>query len=329
LEEKRFKVLGIGNAIVDIIAEVEDSFLDKNSMEKGIMQLIDEEDADKLHKEIIEVKLSSGGSVANTISGLALLKNKVAFIGKTGKDRYGDFFAEELAKLRVEYFRNDLSLSKPTARCIILTTPDAERTMNTCLGISSELNPDDIDIPLVKDSNLLYLEGYLWDQDPAKKAFLKAIDTCRKNGGEVSMSLSDPFCVDRHRKEFMELFNDHLDIVFANQMEILSLFETDDFEKAIKSCQDSGILCIITRSEHGSIILKGASKIEIDAVSPEKVIDTTGAGDLYAAGFLHGYVNGRDLQTCGKLASLIASEAVSHFGARPEKDLEHIIRGLL
>lgn len=328
MSKKDIEVLGIGNAIVDIIADVEESFLDSYKLTKGVMRLIDEAYADRLHKDIIEVKLSSGGSVANTIAGLSILGNKVGFIGKTGKDKYGDFFAEELKRLGVQYKREYILTDKPTARCIILTTPDAERTMNTCLGISSDLHPEDIDTSMVERSEMIYLEGYLWDQESAKNAFLKAIDLCKKNKGKVVMSLSDPFCVDRHRKEFLGLFENHLDIVFANEDEIKSLFMVEDFEEALDICRSQKSLCVLTRSENGSIIVNGREITKIEAAVPKKVIDTTGAGDLYAAGFLHGYIKGLDLSKCGSIASIVAGEIVSHFGARPEEDLKSLIKGL-
>jgi sugar/nucleoside kinase (ribokinase family) len=326
LEHKSIDVLGIGNAIVDVVANVKESFLKANNLSKGVMRLISEEEAAKLSRMINAVKISSGGSAANTIAGLAALGNSVAFIGKVKNDDFGNIFENDLKNLGVIFNtkKEDYGFSS-TAVCIVLTTSDAHRTMNTCLGVAGNLSPDDINEELVASSSIIYLEGYLWDQQPAKNAFLKAIDIAHKNKGKVALSLSDPFCVERHRIEFLNLIQNKIDILFANEIEILFLFETMDFDSVIRNCKESDIIIAITRSEKGSIIITDNKEYIVEAERTE-VVDSTGAGDLYAAGFLNGLIKDKDIYSCGKMGSILAAEVISHFGARPNISLNDLLK---
>ncbi|GAG14741.1 unnamed protein product, partial [marine sediment metagenome] len=254
---KKYMVVGIGNAIVDILANVEDRFLDIHKMEKGMMQLIDEAGVASLHKKIKAEKQASGGSAANTIAGLASLGHDVAFIGKVKDDELGRTFEKGLNDIGVMYCTKRSSEGSATACCVILTTPDAQRTMNTCLGISGTLGPEDIDEKMISGAGIVYLEGYLWDSEPAKAAFKKAIRTAGKSGGEVALSLSDSFCVERYRAEFLELIENHTDILFANEDEIKTLFEAGSFEEAARSCARYSNIFALTRGGLGSVIIDG------------------------------------------------------------------------
>jgi len=324
---KKYDVVGIGNAIVDILANVEDDFLQEHNLRKGMMRLDDELEVKRLHTCIDVVKEVSGGSAANTIVGLASLGNSVAFMGKVRDDPLGKSFEKGLKALGVDYCTKKAVSGQPTACCVVLTTLDAQRTMNTCLGISGSLGPEDIDETIISQSEIIYLEGYLWDSDEAKKAFKKAVRIARETGGRVALSLSDSFCVKRHRVEFLDLVKNHIDILFANEEEIKSLFETSTLEKAISRCKEMKNICAITRSEKGSVVV---FKDRIYMISPQRninIVDTTGAGDLYAAGFLHGLIRGMDLESCGKIGSIVAAEVISHFGARPESSLIELLNG--
>ena len=321
MNEKKISVVGIGNAIVDVIANVEDDFLKVCKLEKGSMRLICEEEADTLHSQISIKKVISGGSVANSIAGLAILGNRVAFIGKVSNDELGKAFDKELKKLGVIFNTpksKDAKLS--TARCIVLTTPDSQRTMNTCLGIAGNLYPEDIDDRLVTGSEIAFIEGYLWDQVTAQNAVSKVLDLAVGSGSIIAMSLSDRICVERHRKEFGNTVSKYIDILFANENEIMALFNVNNLGSAIKIVSGLNIIAAITRSGHGSIVVKGKEIIEVPA-EKTTVLDSTGAGDMYASGFLHAFIGGRDLYTCGRTGSVVASEVISHFGARPEKPL--------
>ncbi len=318
---KKITVVGIGNAIVDVIANVEDEFLSSCRLEKGSMHLICKEDADALHSQISVKKVISGGSVANSIAGLAILGNRVAFIGKVSNDELGKSFDRELKSLGVIFNTpKSENTGLSTARCIVLTTPDSQRTMNTCLGVAGDLYPEDVDEKLIADAKIAFVEGYLWDQQLAKKAVSRVMEIASSSGSMVAMSLSDRMCVERHRQEFMSAVKEHVDILFANENEIKALLKVKDIKSAIKMVSGLKIIAAITRSGQGSIIVRGE---EIQNITAEKtvVLDSTGAGDMYAAGFLHAFVNGRDLYTCGRSGSIIASEIISHFGARPERPL--------
>ncbi len=326
MNNKKFDVTGIGNAIVDVIAEVNDDFLIAHSLQKGTMRLIEEHDVLRLKSGIHEVRVISGGSAANTIAGLAVLGNKTAFLGKVKDDDFGNAFEEELKKLGV-YFdtmkaKGDSAPS--TASCIVLTTPDAQRTMNTCLGIAGSITPEDIDENIISESRIIYIEGYLWDKDSAKSAIRKAMAAAKESSAVIALSLSDKFCVDRNREEFFDIINNDAGLVFANEIEIMSLFETDSFEVAAAGCKKLPCIFALTRGEKGSCIISGEEIFNVDAANAN-VIDSTGAGDMYAAGFLNGYILGKSLQDCGKMGSILAAEIISHFGARPEKPLIELL----
>ena len=313
---KKYNVVGIGNAIVDVVAYVKDDFLADHDLEKGIMKIVEEDQIKKLHSKIDIVKQVSGGSAANTIAGLAALGDSVAFIGKVKNDPLGKSFEKSLKDLGVVYRTRKAESTSPTASCVILTTPDAQWTMITCLGISGSLGPEDIDREIVSDSEVIYLEGYLWDRPEAKKAFLKATEIAGSQGGKVALSLSDPFCVNRHRAEFLELTSEQIDILFANEEEIKSLFSVDTFSGAIKKCRDLGILFVLTRGGEGSTVILKEQSYDIPAEKDVEVIDTTGAGDMFAAGFLHGYLKGNDLYSCAAMGNILAAEVICRSGAR-------------
>jgi len=326
---KKYKVVGIGNAIVDVLANVEDKFLQEYNLKKGTMRIVDESEVKRLYACINVVKEVSGGSAANTIAGLSSLGNPVAFIGKVRDDFLGESFEKGLKSLGVNYCTPKAGSGQPTACCVVLTTPDAQRTMNTYLGISGFLCPRDIDESIISQSEIIYLEGYLWDSIEAKKAFKKALKIAGKTDAKVALSLSDSFCVRRHRVEFLDLVKNYTDILFANEEEIKSLFEAGTLEGAISGCKDlkRKSICVVTRSEKGSIII---SKNVVQTIPAEKninVVDTTGAGDLYAAGFLHGFIRDMDLKSCGRMGSIVAAEVLGHFGARPEASLIELISG--
>lgn len=321
MPDKAYDVVGIGHAIVDLLAHVDDNFLNENNLQKGITRIIDEDEVVRLHKTIDVIDEVSGGSAANTIAGLASLDNSVSFIGKVQDDNFGNAFEAGMKKEGSDCHTNRVSEGISTGRCVVLVTPDAQRTMNTYLGIAGLLGPDDVDESVISNANVIYLEGYLWDKPGAKKAYLKAADIVRASGGKVSLSLSDPFCVDRHRAEFIDLIKNHIDILFSNEDEIKHLFEDNSFDSAIDNLKSMNVISAVTRAEKGSVIVSGSETCEIDAEYVPSVVDTTGAGDLYASGFLHGFSNNKDLKTCGHMGSIAASEIISHFGARPEKQL--------
>ena len=321
MSDKTYNVVGIGNAIVDLVAHVDDDFLNKYNLPKGNMRLIDANEADNLHKAIDVVDKVSGGSAANTIAGLASLNNPVSFIGKIQDDDFGNAFENGMKKEGADCHTNKISEGISTGRCVVLVTPDAQRTMNTYLGVAASLGPKDINESVVSKAHVTYLEGYLWDKPPAKEAYLKAVDIAHASNGKVALSLSDPFCVDRHRSHFMDLIKNHIDILFSNEDEIKHLFEEDSLDSAINNLKNMNIVCAVTRAEKGSIIVSDKNTYEISAEKVARVVDTTGAGDLYASGFMHGFTNKKDLKTCGHMGSIAAAEIVSHFGARTEKSL--------
>ena len=278
------KILGIGNAIVDVICKVEDSFLSKSNLTKSTMKLVDETEFKKLLSNLKIEQTISGGSVANSIVGLSQLGNKVSFIGKVSEDDLGNKYEEGLKKEKVEYFYSKKKEELPTGTCLILITPDSERTMCTFLGIAGKINENDVDVNAIKNSKITFLEGYLWDKGDPKKAFDKAIQSSNK----VAMSLSDQFCVERHKPHFLDLVKNKLDITFANEQEILSLINTKNFDEVISFAKKLGSLIVITRGEKGSIAIQKNEVVECDSQKNLKIVDLTGAGDLFAAGFLHG-----------------------------------------
>jgi sugar/nucleoside kinase (ribokinase family) len=311
-----FDVVGVGNAIVDVIASVDDDFIDAHGLHKGSMTLIDAERATALYEAMPSGIEDSGGSAANTMAGVASFGGRAAYIGKVRKDQLGEVFRHDIRATGVSFDVPLAAEGPPTARCLIQVTPDAQRTLNTFLGISSLLCPDDVDEALVASARLVYCEGYLWDVDIAKAAIRKAMDVGHRSGAKVALTLSDGFCVDRHREDWLELIEGRVDIVFANETEICSLYECDWHNAADKIAGHVEVACL-TRSEHGSVIVTPHERIVVSAHPVEHLVDTTGAGDLYASGFLHGLTQGLDLADCGRLASIAAAEIISHLGARP------------
>jgi sugar/nucleoside kinase (ribokinase family) len=314
-------VVGIGNAIVDVLSQADDSFIQQEKLAKGTMALIDEARAHALYGKMGPGIEASGGSAANTIAGIASLGGKAAYIGKVADDPLGQVFAHDLRATGVKYDTTPLAGGPATARCLILVTPDAQRTMNTFLGASVEFQPVDIDRDLIASAQITYLEGYLFDRHTAKEAFRQAGAIAHQAGRKVSLTLSDPFCVDRHRADFRELIRGHVDILFANEAEICSLYETQDFEKAAAAVRAEAEIAVLTRSEKGAEVVTAKDRVKVPAAPVAKVVDTTGAGDLFASGFLYGFTRGRDLAHCAKLGALCAAEIISHFGARPEAKL--------
>lgn len=324
-----FDVLAIGNALVDVLAHAPDEFLGDHAMSKGSMTLIDALHAEALYDAMGPGVEISGGSAANTVVGLAGFGGRAAFIGRVRDDQLGTVFAHDIRAAGVHYATPPATVGPPSGRCLILVTPDAQRTMGTFLGASTFLTPDDVDPDLVRRSGITYLEGYLWDEADAKAAFIYAANLAHEAGRRVALSLSDGFVVDRHRPEFLELVSGHVDLLFANEVEICSLYETDSFDDALQQVNHHCEVAALTRGAKGAVVISGDEVHVIDAHPVDRVEDTTGAGDLFAAGFLYGFTQGRDLGTCGRLGSLAASEIIGHMGARPEADLAEMARPLL
>ena len=306
------KILGIGNAIVDVICKVEDNFITDNGLTKSTMKLVDEPEFKKLLSNLKIEETVSGGSVANSIAGLSQLGNKVGFIGKVNDDDLGQKYEDGLKKENVEYFYSKKKEELPTGTCLILITPDSERTMCTFLGIAGKINENDVDVNAVKNSEITFLEGYLWDEGDPKKAFNKAI----QNSNKVAMSLSDLFCVERHKPHFLDLVKNKLDIVFANEQEALSLIDAKNFDEVISFSKQLGKLIVITRGEKGSIAIQKNEVVECNSKKDLKIVDLTGAGDLFAAGFLHGHVNNLSLKESLEKGTEMSSKIIQKIGAR-------------
>lgn len=311
-----YDIVGIGNAIVDIIAEVDDKYLSQNNIDKGSMSLIDFEIANKIGSEVEIIKIISGGSVANSIVGISQQGLKTAFIGKVNHDDLGNEFKKGLMEENVEFKYSPDTSQNYTGRCIILVTTDAERTMNTYLGISQQLTENDIDMKVIENSSILYLEGYLWDLDEAKNAIKKSILKAKTSSTLVAFSMSDAFCVDRFREEFFEIVNDFADIIFANESEIKSLFQTDDLEYVKNECMKKNKIFAITLGSKGALIIKQNEIFKIEPEIIDNLVDTTGAGDLFAAGFLSEYIKSQQIDSCGKFGVKLASQIIQRFGAR-------------
>jgi fructokinase len=318
----RFDILGIGNAIVDVLAPVDEQFLSRHDMRKGAMALIDADAAHRLYRAMPEGQETSGGSAANTCAVAAALGAKVAYLGRVADDQLGGVFRHDIEAAGVHFPTPPLVGGAPTARCLILVTPDGQRTMNTFLGACVSFGEAEVDEALVADSAVTYLEGYLFDPPAAQAAFRRAAAAAHAAGRQVALSLSDAFCVDRHRAAFRDLVAGHVDILFANEAEICALYERNEFAEAMSHARQDVALAALTRGEQGSVVLRGNETIEI-AASPAEVVDTTGAGDAYAAGFLAAHTAGHSLDVCGRLASIAAAEIISHYGARPQRDLSH------
>jgi len=306
------KILGIGNAIVDVICKIDESFLKQNSLTKSTMKLVDENEFKNLISNLNIEETISGGSVANSIVGLAQLGNDVGFIGKINDDELGAKYEEGLKKENVNFFYSKKKETAPTGTCLILITPDSERTMVTFLGTAGKISEQDINIKAVKESQLLFLEGYLWDKGEPKKAFEKAIN----NSNKVAMSLSDLFCVERHKPHFLELVKNNLDITFSNEQEIMSLIDAKNFEEVVEFSKSIKKLIVVTRGEKGAIAIQGDEVIEINAKKNLKIIDLTGAGDLFAGGFLHGYINGKSIKENLETGREMSSKIIQIIGAR-------------
>jgi sugar/nucleoside kinase (ribokinase family) len=316
----QYDILGIGNAIVDVVSPADEAFLSKHDMRKGGMALIGDAQADALYTAMPPGQESSGGSVANTCAVAAELGARVAYLGKVADDGLGKSFRSDIAAAGVHFPTPALSGAAPTARCLILVTPDGQRTMNTYLGACVSFGVEDVDIDLVADSAIIYLEGYLFDPPAAQAAFNHAAAAAHAAGRKVALSLSDAFCVDRHRAAFRTLVGEHVDILFANETEICSLYEEGDFDAAAALAAKDVALAVLTCGEAGSLVLQGAERVAVPA-EPATVVDTTGAGDAYAAGFLAGYAAGRPLKTCGQMGSIAAAEVIGRYGARPQPGL--------
>lgn len=324
-DTKSFDVVGIGNAIVDVLVQSDDAFLENHGLTKGTMALVDQSQADRLYASVGPGLETSGGSAANTLAGLAQLGARAGFIGRVRDDQLGAIFAHDIRSVGAHFETAAATSGPSTARCLILVTPDAQRTMCTYLGASVNLHPADLDLDLVRQAKVLYLEGYLWDSDEAKQAFIAAAEVIRESGGQVALSLSDAFCVDRHRQSFQELVAGHVDILFANEMEITSLYEANTFEEAVDQVRGSARVAALTRSAEGSLVLSGDQSVPIAPYKLGDLVDTTGAGDLYAAGFLYGYTRGQSLERCGRLGSLCAGKVVTQLGPRPQGSLAELV----
>jgi sugar/nucleoside kinase (ribokinase family) len=329
MTDTQYAVVGMGNAIVDVITHVDDEFVATHGLERGAMRLIEADEVRSLYAAMPPGIEASGGSAANTIAGIADLGGRVAYIGKVRDDQLGEVFAHDMRAAGVDYDVPLATEGDPTARCLIVVTPDAQRTLNTFLGISRHLSPGDVDESLVAAADILYCEGYLWDVEVAKAAIRHGMDVAHRSGGKAALALSDSFCVDRHREEFRDLVEGRVDILFANELEICSLYEVDTFDEALQRVRGACEIACLTRSAEGSVVVAGDEVHVIDAHPVETVVDTTGAGDMYAAGFLWGLSEGHDLATCGRLGSMAAAEVISHLGARPEVSLADLAKAII
>jgi len=317
MTEADFDVVGIGNALVDVISTVDDDFIEAHDFPHGATTMVELDRAEAVYADLPPAQEISGGSCANTIAGLASFGASVAFIGRVRDDQLGKVYTHDLRSLGVHFDVPPATAGPATGRCLVMVTPDAQRTQCTYLGASTFIGPEDVDPAVVARAQVTYLEGYLWDQPPAKDAIRKAAAAARDAGRRVALTLSDPFCVDRHRSEFRALVEDEIDVLFANETEICSLYEVDDFDAALQRVRGHCQIAALTRSERGSVVVAGDEVHVIDAHPIDRVVDTTGAGDQYAAGFLYGLTRGLDLATCGRLGAAAAAEVISHFGARP------------
>jgi sugar/nucleoside kinase (ribokinase family) len=330
MTDRRLDVLAIGNAIVDVIANASDDDVARQGMHKGAMRLIDEAEAVRLYRDMGPAREASGGSAANTVAGVASLGLRAGFIGQLADDQLGAIFAHDIRSLGVEFDTPAKSGVGATARCLILVTPDAQRTMNTFLGAAQRLGPEAVHPAHVGQARILYLEGYLWDPEEPRQAMYKAMDAARDAGTKVAFTLSDGFVVDRHRADLMRLLDERrIDILFANQVEAESLAQVSDVDAAVEALKDRVETLVVTRHEHGALAVRGAERVAVPAEAIEKLVDTTGAGDLFAAGFLAGEARGLGLERSLRLGAVCAAEVIQHYGARPEADLRALAGALL
>ncbi len=326
MNKAAFDVVGIGNALVDVLVHADDTFLEEQGLARGTMTLIDAKRAGVLYDLMPLAVEMSGGSAGNTMAGLASIGGRGAYIGRVGEDQLGAVFTHDIRASGVAF---DVAASPgATGRCLIFVTADAQRTMQTFLGVGAELGPEDVDEALIASAEVTYLEGYLWDAPQAKGAFRKAAQAARAAGRRVALTLSDPFCVDRYREEFVDLVQEHIDILFANEHEVMHLYRSVTFDEALQRVRGACEIAALTRSEKGSVVATAHEVHVIDAEPALHVVDTTGAGDMYAAGFLFGLTRGRDLATCGAMGGIAAAEIISHFGARPETPLAQLVAHL-
>jgi sugar/nucleoside kinase (ribokinase family) len=324
----RFDVLALGNALVDVLVHADDDFVSRTGVERGAMTMVDAARSDEIYAEMGPAVEASGGSAANTAAGVAAFGGKAAYIGRVADDTFGKVFAHDLRSAGVHFETPFAVAGSPTGRCLVIVTPDAQRTMCTFLGAGAELDESYVDEALVESAAITYLEGYIWDPPAAKEAVRRAAAIAHRADQRVALTLSDPFCVERHRDEFRELVESHIDIVFANEHEITMLYEVDSFDEALQHVRGHCEIAALTRGPLGSVIVAGDAVHVIDPY-PVDVVDTTGAGDAYAAGFLYGLTHGHPLAVCGQLGSLGASEAISQLGARPASDLSALARPIV
>ncbi|MEZ5169624.1 MAG: adenosine kinase [Acidimicrobiia bacterium] len=317
-------VVAIGNALVDVLSMEPDEFVVRHDLARGAMTMVDQERSEKIYADMGPTTDTSGGSAANTIAGLASFGSSAGFVGRVHADELGRSFQHDLRSLGVRFNATPTTEGPPTGRCLVVVAPNAERTLCTYLGCAAELDASDLDAELLREARVTYVEGYLWDQPPAMEAIREAFTIAGEADRKVAMTLSDPFCVDRHRDDFQSLLDDGIDILFANEDEIRSLFEVDTFDEALQQVRGRCEVAALTRGPSGSVILTDGEVHVVDAHTVDDVVDTTGAGDLYAAGFLHGFVNGEPLNVCGELGSLAAAEAISHIGPRPMVSLAEL-----
>ena len=330
MADTRLDVLCIGNAIVDVIAETDDAFLDREGLTKGSMRLIDAEEAERLYSHMASARQVSGGSAGNTAAGVAALGGKAGFIGQVAPDQLGEFYIHDLRSTGVEFTTPAADFGVPTARSMVLVTPDGHRTMNTFLGAAQHLPSRALDEQQIRDSAVLYLEGYLWDPEAPRYAMVRAIEVARSAGRKVAFTLSDTFCIDRHRDGFNALIDGgRIDILFANEAEIQALAGVPHLDTAIEAVRSKVGTLVVTRSEKGALATSGDQRAEVAAEPVREVVDTTGAGDLFAAGFLAGEARGLDLEGSLRLGAIAAAEVIQHYGARPEADLEALAGDLL
>ena len=326
MPEARYDVAAIGNAIVDVMAPCEDALIEELQLVRGGMTLIDADGAERLYAAMGPAKEISGGSAANTLAGLAALGSRCAFIGQVAEDQLGEVFAHDIRAGGIDFNTAPRPGAPPTARCLIFVTPDGQRTMNTFLGASQFLPPEALDLGLIADAKVLYLEGYMWDPEQPRAAMRKAIDAARAAGREVALTLSDPFVISRHGDDFRALLKDGLlDILFANHDELAAMTGTDDLDEGLALLAPQVKTLVVTRSAEGAVAMENGERAEVPAEPVAKVVDTTGAGDLFAAGFLHGHVRGESLERRLRLGGIAASEVIAHYGARPEADLTQLV----
>ncbi len=324
---KKYQVVGIGNAMVDVLTAESESFLTEHGVQKGIMQLIDRPRASEIYSHIGPATEISGGSAANTIAGIARMGGRTAYVGKVKDDQLGEIFAHDFRAQGAEFATPFAPADTPqeTGRCIVIVTPDGERSMNTYLGVTEFLSPQDVDPGQIAQAEWVYLEGYRFDGEQSKEAFAKAIGAAREGGGRVSLTLSDPFCVERHRASFRKLIQEDVDLLFCNRSEILSMYQTQDFEEALRRAAAEVAIVACTDSENGAYVLSGGDRWHVPALSVP-LVDATGAGDMFAAGFLWGLVEGHPLERCGQMGCVAAAEIIGHLGARAQADLKELFR---